>query len=295
MTRSELFRRLADENISLRPDDGEALSIIERYINDYDCRQADKTAGAETAKLMERIREQDLAIDPAADDAERAYIRAAGAISSALTLLECQVDEWGARGLLRDFAFSYSESERRYAVESFISLCSRMGRATREMSAVSGTSAAAATRLRECASSALMLATELKYASYAARLVGMRDDSEEYLEMSETVRRTAMTAERLSAELHRAMRALSVSLSAISSALGGASAALGIDDGIDDDNDAPTAKDPLSGSRSVLIYPKRAAAALSAAVASIRAVRSDSGLDNVSAIGESDSGDNNII
>ncbi len=292
MTRTELFRRLADENISLRPDDGEALAFIEKYINDYDSRQGDRAAGRETARLMERMREQDLAIDPVADEAERSYIHAAEAISGALTLLESQMDEWGAHGLLRDFVFSYSEGERRYAVESFISLCSRLGAATREMSAVSGSSAATATRLRECASSALMLATEFKYASHAARLVGMRDDSEEYLKMSEAVRRSAMIAERLSAELHRAMRALSVSLSAISSALGGASAALGIDDAVEDDNYTTTA-DPLGGGRSVLIYPKRAAAALSAAVASIRAVRSDSGLDAVPTADDSDNGKNN--
>ncbi len=267
MTRCELYVRLTEAGISMRPDDNDALSVIEKYVNDY--RVGGKGCdGGEAIKLCEHMEKLKLVSESAADNAEDIGNRVVVFLTNLVNTLEAQVDDWGGRDLLRDFVFSYSDEDRKYAVKSFVALCTQLASATRKMSELSGGAAAEIDKFREYSSLALLLASELKYASYAARVSEKLVAGERYFEMSDSARREAECAERLSEGLHRAIRALSVSGAAISAAVANASAALGIDDGIDDVADDFKS---VFGDHSVSIRPKRAAAALNAAASTIRA------------------------
>lgn len=111
MTRDEIFSLLEKNQISMRPDDGAAISVIEKYVNGDD---------GETPTAAEEMTALDAAIDEAADAAESVYRDAEEAINDTAATIRRLLDGWNARAVLRDFAFSYSAEERRYVVNSFI-------------------------------------------------------------------------------------------------------------------------------------------------------------------------------
>lgn len=279
MTRSELFAQLSNAGINLRPDDGCAISAIEKYIcdlelggNDNDKRKV--SCGAAVAELCRRMSELECDASDASKEAEQACESIIRSIAAAKSLTETQVDEWGGRGLLRDFVFSYTKPELGYAVDSFVVFCQKIDAVMREMSKYAGSAAATAERVSECTSCALSLSSEFKYASYAVRLVGELADGENFFDMSKRARKIGEATDKLSAKLRRAMHALSLTLTALSSAVTNASTALGIADAeIEDDNYGNTAKLELKGGGGCsAIDPKRAAAVLSSAIAAIRAI-----------------------
>lgn len=132
-----------------------------------------------------------------------------------------------------------------------------------EMSVLSGRAGEAATMLRDCSAKAQMLASELKYASLAAWICEDPALAEERQALSDETRERAMAADKLAAEIMRVIRSLSVSMSAVSAAVPQASAALHIDSAEGE------------AAASMLISPKRAAAALSGVLTAIGAASAD--------------------
>ncbi len=255
MTRDEIFLLLEKNQISMRPDDGAALAIIEKYLNAGEA--DDGGTGDELVAL-------DAAIDEAADAAEEVY-RDAGAAADATDEIICRlIDGWNAHAVLRDFAFSYSADERRYVVNSFADMCPKLRTGMSEMSALSGKAGEAVAMLRGCSAQAQTLASELRYAAIAARLCDNAELDAERQALSDETRERALAAEKLAAEMLRVIRALSVTMSAVSAAISQAASALHVDN-----------EDGCASESSKLISPKRAAAALSNAVGALRASWSD--------------------
>lgn len=254
MTRDEISSLLEKNQISMRPDDGAAISVIEKYVNGDD---------GETPTAAEEMTALDAAIDEAADAAESVYRDAEEAINDTAATIRRLLDGWNARAVLRDFAFSYSAEERRYVVNSFIDMCPRLRNGMSEMSVLSGRAGEAATMLRDCSAKAQMLASELKYASLAAWICEDPALAEERQALSDETRERAMAADKLAAEIMRVIRSLSVSMSAVSAAVPQASAALHIDSAEGE------------AAASMLISPKRAAAALSGVLTAIGAASAD--------------------
>ena len=239
MTRDEIFSLLEKNQISMRPDDGAAISVIEKYVNGDD---------GEAPTAAEEMTALDAAIDEAADAAESVYRDAEEAINDTAATIRRLLDGWNARAVLRDFAFSYSAEERRYVVNSFIDMCPRLRNGMSEMSVLSGRAGEAATMLRDCSAKAQMLASELKYASLAAWICEDPALAEERQALSDETRERAMAADKMSA---------------VSAAVPQASAALHIDSAEGE------------AAASMLISPKRAAAALSGVLTAIGAASAD--------------------
>ena len=258
MTRDEIFNLLEKNQISMRPDDGAALEIIERYVNAED--------SGTCAEVSEELAKLDESIDKAADAAESVYRGASEAAMHAVGTIRYMLDGWGTRSILRDFAFSFSYDERRYIANTFSDTCAVLQADMTEMSSVYGRAGEAAAMLRSCAADASSLASELKYAALAARLKG--DDSLEAdrQALSDETRERAEAAEKLAAEIMGVIRSLSTAMASISAAVPAAAAALHFDDDGEDISDL-----------SKLISPKRAAAVLSDAVSADTAAGFDFG------------------
>ena len=240
----------------MRPDDGAAVAVIEKYVG---CDATDDGTAEELAAL-------EAAIDKAADAAEEVYRDAGEAADDADSVICRLLDGWGDHAVLRDFAFSYSADERRYVINSFTDMCPRLRAVMSEMSVLSGRTGEAVSMMRACSAQAHALASELRYAAIAARICGDTALEDERQQLSDETRERAMAAEKLAAEMLRVIRALSVTMSAVSAAMSQASAALHLDS---DDGGAADS--------SMLISPKRAAAALSNALTALRTARSDAG------------------
>ncbi len=256
MTRDEIFLLLEKNQISMRPDDGVALEIIEKYMNEDD--------GGASGDISRELEKLDASIDEAADAAESVYHVASDSAGHAVATIRRLLDGWNARSILRDFAFSFSADERRYIANSFSDVCISLQGDMAVMSAVYGRAGEAASMLRQCASDALSLASELKYAAITARLMEDSEIEAERRLLSDETRERSLAAEKLAAEIMNIIRLLSTAMSSISAAIPAASSALHFDEcegGISD--------------LSMLISPKRAASALSDAVSAVSSARSE--------------------
>lgn len=244
-TYDSITTRLREAGINTGMLDDASLAIISSYIGKEDnCSAiASELSVVESRFAQLRQRGND-ARDAASSDA-------AGAIS----VLQSLTNSWRGNSLLRDFTFSFSDSECSFMLESFSRACAELRDFSSSVADDSVIAAESAAGMRACATASAEIASNARLAAMAECLNRNRNAVAECNALAVRARASGAECERAASRYLGLTRSCTAVISLISGAVNEAAAALRTDA-------------RMSGNTKInVLSPIRAAAALNNAAA----------------------------
>ncbi len=180
--------RLLKENICAVPLDERSIALIDEYM------MARQTG----SELMRRLSTVELNFAQIASDASEASLRASNAKDSIAFELRKTVDDWRNKGILREFMFSFGESESEYIRNTFSIVTEavrfQLNTISESLIILGETSA----QIRACSTCFTEIYRESKLAIYAAALNRSKEDLLDCRAISLVAHASASESERAS-------------------------------------------------------------------------------------------------
>ncbi len=204
-----IAERLYREGICTSALDERSLLIVERYMGDRYCGN----------DLKRRLSNVELNFAQLNSHADNARTHSLSAVKSVIIIFRRLTDNWQRQGLLRDFAFSFSDEECNFMRSSFLSASEAINIQTRTLSENLMLLGECAAQIRACSASSTEIYHESRLATFAAMLDRDRDNALECQSTSLLAHASAKECERTSADYLGMARQCTAAISVINKTL----------------------------------------------------------------------------
>lgn len=212
--------RLYRENIASAPLDSRSLELIEYYMTLTE-------TGSDLTRRLSNIEINFAQINAEAEEAQASVLSAKNAVSYYLRKL---TDTWEERGILREFAFSYSDEDCEFIRSSFTAYFEAIRTQMRIISDGLITLGETAAQIRACSASSMEIYQETRLAIYAAMLNHDIDNVLDCRGTSLLAHASAVECERISSQYLGSTRKCTRIISIINNTISEVSSTLKLDD-----------------------------------------------------------------